>query len=273
MKTVFFLAFSFLFFSCQPVTEKNSAAIQPISDVVKQNLLKIIEGGWVNEEYIKALKASHSPMSAAASGIYIQQMAFDISNVSGDTLLNVIGRLNSNESEKFDVIFYKKPGGKEGMKLVENREDLSSSFGLNYLIEKNDTILTVDFHEGNNSHTMRYRRQFRKFLPADEIQVTAMEFFVNKTLFTGKWLMNGKEILFSEKGEVKNFGNYQHFSVSTVEQEPASRPDEISFYNDSTGITYAFTVRNNTIDLFEISGQEDGMHFSRGKMIGEMKRE
>jgi hypothetical protein len=266
-----------LILSCHPQLEKNTAEAKENSAFTneqgKQDLLKIIEGGWVNEAYIKTLKASLSPMSAAASGIYIQQMAFDISNMNGDTLLNVIGRLNSNESEKFDVIFYKKPGGTTGMKLVENREVPSDNLEMNYLVEGRDTILTVNFREGNISRVMRYHRQFRKFLPAEEIQLTAMEFFVNKILFAGKWKMNGKEITFNEKGEVNNFGAFHRFSVSTVEQEPASRPDEISFYNDSTGITYAFTVRNNTIDLYEISGDEDGFHFSRGKMIGEMKRE
>lgn len=278
MKTFIFILFSFLFFSCQSAGEKQAAYALPgdtafVNDSVKQVLLKVIEGGWVNEEYMKILRETNSPMAAASSGIAVQQMAFDISNLEGDTLLNVIGRLNYNESERFDVIFYKKTGGAAGMKLTDNRDYPASALELNYSIEGDDTILLMNMRNGKTPGITRYRRQFRKFSAADEIPVTAMEYLVNKNLFAGKWKLDNEEVQFTEKGEVKNFSGFKRYSVSTVEQEPGSRPDEISFYNDSAGVTYAFTVKNNTIQLYEISESDDGLHFSRGRMIGELKRE
>jgi hypothetical protein len=252
------------------VTDANEG-FQP--DSAKQRLLNIIEGGWVNEEYIKAFAQLHSPMAVAAKGLFLQQIAFDISNLSGDTLLNVIGRLKYNEEERFDVIFYPRPNGKTGMKLAQNRNVALDEFELNYAIEGKDTVLLVYTYGTKVTRTARFRRQFRKFLSADEIYITAMEFFVNRSLFAGDWEMAGNIISFTEKGGVKNFKSFKYYSVATIEQEPASRPDKISFYNDTSGVTYAFTMKNNKIQLYELEESEDKMQLSRGKMIGELKRE
>jgi hypothetical protein len=120
--------------------------------------------------------------------------------------------------------------------------------------------------------TARFKRQFRKIFSADQVPVTAIEYFVNRNLFSGQWEMSGNEISFTEKGTVNNFKSYRHYSVSTKDPEAASRPDEISFYNDTAGVTYAFTVKNNRIQLYELDQSSDGATFSRGKMIAELKR-
>jgi hypothetical protein len=278
VKILLFFFFLLLIFSCnqpakvQPmqVTDANEG-FQP--DSAKQRLLNIIEGGWVNEEYIKAFEQLHSPMAVAAKGLFLQQIAFDISNLSGDTLLNVIGRLKYNEAERFDVIFYSRSNGKTGMKLAQNRNVVLNEFELNYAIEGKDTILLVYTYGAKMTHTARFRRQFRKFLSTDEIYITALEFFVNRSLFAGDWEMAGNKISFTEKGGVRNFRSFKHYAVATIEQEPASRPDKISFYNDTSGVTYAFTIKNNKIQLYELEESENGMQISRGKMIGELKKE
>ncbi len=238
----------------------------------KQTLLEIIEGGWVNEKYIELFNRFHSPMAVAANEIFLQQVAFDISNLSGDTMLNAIGRLNCNEGERFDVIFYKNKNGKTAMRLVENRSEMRKAFDLDYELKGNDTILIVSGQRNNIPYTARFKRQFRPVFSADQVPVTAIEYYVNKNLFSGEWEMSGSTLSFTEKGEVKNFNAYRHYSISTSDEEPASRPDEISFYNDTAGITYAFTVKNYRIQLYELQHSEDGTEFSRGKMIGELKR-
>ncbi len=257
--------------------EEKSAAIDSdkgefCSAAEKQVLLKIIEGGWVNEKYIELFNRFHSPMAVAANEIFLQQVAFDISNISGDTVLNAIGRLNCNEGERFDVVFYKDQNGKTVMRLVENRSEMGKAFELNYELKGNDTILVVTGQWNAIPQTARFKRQFRKIFSADQVPVTAIEYYVNKNLFSGEWDMSGSTVSFSEKGEVKNFKAYRHYSVSTRDEEPTSRPDEISFYNDTSGVTYAFTVKSNRIQLYELFHSEDGTEFSRGKMIGEMKR-
>jgi hypothetical protein len=236
----------------------------------KQQLLQIIEGGWVNEEYIKMFRRLRSPMAVAAKEISLQQIAFDISNLSGDTLLNAIGRLNCNEGERFDVIFYPDKEGKTKMKLVENRAELFKSLMLDYEINDRDTILLVK--RSGDSAPLRFKRQFRQLFSAEDIPVTAMEFYVNKELLSGDWEMDGRKISFTEEGNVGNFKSFRHYSIITRDPQAASLPDEISFYNDTAGITYAFTVRNNTIQLYGLRQSEDGTEFSRGELVGELRR-
>ncbi|CAN5830167.1 hypothetical protein BH11BAC7_BH11BAC7_06160 [soil metagenome] len=277
MKAIYLCLAVILLAACN-VEQESSTVAQPADrskfcpDAEKQKLLKIIEGGWVNEKYIELFNRFRSPMTVAATDLFLQQVAFDISNVSGDTLLNALGRLNCNEGERFDVIFYKNKNGVTVMKLVENRNEPEKSFDLDYEIKGMDTVLIINGVKNNIVQTARFQRQFRRILSADEVPVTAMEYYVNKALFSGEWKMNGTEILFNENGHVKNFRSYHHYSVSTRDDEAASRPDEISFYSDTSGVTYAFTVKSNRIQLYELFHAEDGMSFSRGRMIGELKR-
>lgn len=266
----------FVLVSCN-IEQQPSTVVEPdhgkyCPDADKQKLLQIIEGGWVNEKYIELFNRYRSPMMVAASDLFLQQVAFDISNLSGDTLLNALGRLNCDEGERFDVIFYKGKNSKTGMKLVENRNEPEKAFDLDYEITGKDTILIVHGIKNNVPQTARFKRQFREIFSTDEIPVTAMEYYVNKALFSGEWEMEGKKILLTEKGKVKNFRSFLHYSVSTRDDEAASRPDEISFYNDTAGVTYAFTVRSNRIQLYELHHSEDGMSFSRGGMVAELKR-
>jgi hypothetical protein len=271
-----FILFLFLISSCDRPGETASKvpgenSFQP--DSAKQRLLQVIEGGWVNENYIEAFEHLHSPMAVAAEALFLQQMTFDISNLSGDTLLNAVGRLKYNEQDRFDVIFFRRPDGKTGMKLTENRNVIRENYEMDYTIEGADTVLLVNIRGRKVMRTARFRRQFRKFSTADEIAVTAMEFYVNKTLFAGEWHAEGRKISFTEKGETKNFKSYHHFSVSTLDEEAASSPDRISFYGDTSAATYIFTVNKNKINLYELHESVDGKEISRGKMIAEMKRE
>jgi hypothetical protein len=272
-----YILFLFLICSCHEPGEMTAKipgeknTFQP--DSAKQRLLKIIEGGWVNENYIAAFERLHSPMAVAAQSLFLQQMTFDISSLSGDTLLNAHGRLKYNEQDRFDVIFFKRTDGKTGMKLTESRDTIRENYELDYTVEGADTILLVKMRGVKLTRTARFKRQFRKFSVSDEVAVTAMELYVNKTLFAGEWNLDGEKISFTEKGGTKNYKSYHRFSVSTLDDEAASSPDKISFYGDTSGVTYVFTVKDEKIQLYELHESAGGKEFFRGKMIGELRRE
>jgi hypothetical protein len=270
----YFLVFIAVIFASCNVEQKPAVVADArqkyCPDKDKHDLLQIIEGGWVNEEYIKMFQRVRSPMAVAAKEIKLQQIAIDISNISGDTLLNALGRLNCNEGERFDVIFYADKEGKTKMRLVENRAELSNALELEYEINERDTILLVK--KPGDSAPLRFKRQFRKLFSAEDVPVTAMEFYVNKELLAGEWEFDGKKVSFTEKGKVGNFKSFRHYSIITRDPEASSLPDEISFYNDTSGITYAFTVRNNTIQLYDLKQSQDGTEFSRGQLVAELRR-
>ncbi|CAN5384590.1 hypothetical protein BH09BAC5_BH09BAC5_29890 [soil metagenome] len=277
MKNFGFIVISILILACNEPAEKQILKTAGMSDNFcsaddKKRLLSIVEGGWVNVEYIEAFNRLHSPMAVSTEGLPIQQIAFDISNLSGDTLLNGLGRMNYNEAERFDIVFYKGKDGITKMKLKQTNADSLTDFHLNYLVKEKDTLLEIKVTEGKKQFEYYFKRQFRKFPGSDEIPATAKEYFVNNAMVSGDWNAGGKKISFSENGIVENFKSFQKYSITISDPQWASRPDEISFYNDSTGVTYAFVSNGNELQFYELHESEDGMKFSRGKLIAQLKR-
>lgn len=264
-----------MFFSCG--NDINPAAIGTdndnsnfLPDSSKQRLLKIIEGGWVNEEYENVLVQLNSPMKTLAFGLPQQEMAFDISNLNGDTIVNSKGSTFPHHGERFDLVFYKKKDGNVGMK-IKNQIHPSVVLLLDYSIEKNDTILILTISDGFKSSKNRFHNQFRKFPESDNVQYSPLEYCVNKKLFAGNWKMVRQTVSFSADGRINNFHNYKRYSVTTFEENATSSPDRISFYNDSTDVTYAFTIVGEKLRLYEL--EISGEKFSRGKIVAEMEWE
>ncbi len=273
MKNCWIVLFGWLASCAAPV--KPDAVVQGdsrfVPDTTKQRLLKIIEGGWLNEAYTDAFRRFKSPMAAASYGLPRQQLAFDITRLEGDTLVNCRGQYNYNESQRFDVVFYKKADGHPGMRINEHRNYVFSRLLLDYTIENNDTILLLTITGKDSTVTERFRRGFRKFPEADGIPVNAMEYFVNTNLFAGDWKMGNETVSFRRNGLVK-FRGYNHYAVTTEHHYSGSRPDEITFYNDTSGVTFAFTTNHGKLQFYEMEERGDEVSFSRGKMVGELER-
>ncbi|HEU4718346.1 MAG TPA: hypothetical protein VFU15_10955 [Bacteroidia bacterium] len=242
-----------------------------VPDSAKQRLLRILEGGWVNEDYISALDDLHSPVKAASAGLPERQMAFDISHVNGDTLVNGRGRMDYDATERFDIVFFMKRDSTVGFRIGENPGYNDEQYALNYSFENNDTILLLTV-SGEKTVTYRFRRVFRAFPESDNVTITAIEYFINETLFNGKWKSSdGKETEFLPDGRVKNFKGYKRYSVYCEKENAVSRPDEISFYNDTSGVTYAYTLIDNVLKFYELKESDDGMEISRGKLVTSME--
>lgn len=243
-----------------------------VSDSSKKRLLQIVRGGWINEEYISALARYRSPMDAASFGLPEQQMAFDVSELRGDTLNNFYGRVNYHEGQRFEIVFYKKPDGQTGMYINEAGEYVADPMQLNYEIDNTDTVLLLTI-AGEENKTLRYRREFHEFVEKDEMVLPAIELHINRNYFAGHW-KNGNTVLeLDEYGQVINFNGYKRYAVSFIDDYPQSRPDEITFYNDTAGVTYAYTMKDRNLNLYELHQSADGMEISRGKLVYVFKRE
>jgi hypothetical protein len=251
-----------------------------LPDSSKQRLMKIIEGGWVNEDYMNALVKYRSPLYASKFGLPEREMAFDISDLDGDTLINALGRVNSHKERRFGVVFTRRNDGRIAMQIDEGDYQPGPVLNLNYAIEGKDTVLLLTA-TGEKTTTSRFHRQFRKFPEADEIQVNALEYYVNRQLFAGDWEIvfsadrkeTGRIVSFNGEGQVKNFSFYKRFSITTEEGNRGTRPDEISFYNDSTGVKYAFTLNDiDHLQLYELHEARDGVELSRGKQVYILQR-
>lgn len=257
----------------EPTADRNDTAeiISHVSDSSKTRLLQIIRGGWINEEYISALKKYRSPMDAASFGLPEQQMAFDISDLHGDTLINFGGRYFYHEGECFELVFYKKAAGQTGMRINENRNYISKPLELGYEISGTDTVLLLTI-SGNENKTLRFQRVFSEFAEKDELYLPAIELYINRNYFAGEWKNGNQKMQLTEYGQVRNFNHYKRYSVNYSDAYPKSRPDEITFYNDTAAVTYAYSLKEGNLKLYELFESEDGMQMERGKLVYVLKK-
>lgn len=237
-----------------------------VPDTTKVRLLQIIRGGWLSEEYMHALEKYQSPMEAAAYGLPEQQMAFDISQLHGDTLVNFLGRMHYREGDRFELVFNKKSDGKTSMYINEDRNYTAEPLQMNYEISGKDTILLLRV-TGEHTKRLRYRRVFRHFSANDGSALPAMEMYINRRLFAGAWVCGNDTIRFTESGKLKKFPGFNRYAVVYLADNPGSQHDEISFFSDTAGVTYAFTLRQDKLSLYEIEDTDDPVSFSRGRLV------
>lgn len=250
-------------------TDTASAPLQGTAS--REDLLKIIEGGWVNNDYEDALRRVNSPMFAAEAGRPVQEMMFDVANIKGDTVPNATGRLNYLDGERFDVIFFEE-GGKTKMKIYQGRDYVESKpTYVDYSISGGDTILLV-VNTANNQTTI-FHREFRTAPMKNGIPENALEHFVNRTLFEGEWSTeDGKTVTFNANGTVTGWDKWTWFSVEIDKYGTEVQPDVMSAYNDKMGATYVYTIDNGRLSIYEYDSQGGDGAWTRGKLVAEFTR-
>lgn len=236
----------------------------------KEDLLKIIEGGWVNVAYGEALKRVHSPMFAAEAGRPVQEMLFETANAKGDTVYNSTGRLNYLDGERFDVVFTRENGNVR-MKINEGATAMQETLYLNYKIADGDTLLYVV--NANTNDSVWYTREFYKAPQKAGVAQNALEHFVNRNLFAGEWkAADGSVVTFTADGKVSGWAKWTWFSVEIDKYGSEIQPDVMSAYNDKMGATYVYTLDNDRLSIYEYdSNSQDGM-WTRGKLVIELTR-
>lgn len=238
----------------------------------REDLLKIIEGGWVNFEYEESILRVHSPMFAAEAGRPVQEMLFDISNVKGDTVFNGTGRLSYLQGERFDVVFYEE-GGLTKMKIDQGKSyQPEKPVFLDYSIDNDhDTVLLLINTASND--TAWFRREFRKAPVKAGIPLNALEHYVNRVLFQGEWKSaDGKTVTFNANGTVSGWEKWTWFSVEIDKYGTEIQPDVMSAYNDKMGATYVYTLDNDRLSIYEYDSQDGDGTWTRGKVVAEFTR-
>jgi hypothetical protein len=257
--------------SCNESVDHDSTAAVNGNTASKEDLLKIIQGGWVNVEYGNVLNRVHSPMFAAEAGRPVQEMLFETGNAKGDTVYNSTGRLNYLDGERFDVVFAQENGSVR-MKIYEGETALEAdSVYLDYRIADGDTLLCVV--NARTKDSTWYGREFHTAPQKAGVAQNALEHFVNRNLFAGEWKTeDGSTVTFTADGKVSGWAKWTWFSVEIDKYGTEIQPDIMSAYNDKMGATYVYTLDNDRLSIYEYdSNSEDGM-WTRGKLVIELNR-
>jgi len=258
--------------SCGQTPGADTAKSSQSDKISRQDLLKIIEGGWVNQDYRESLIKLHSPMFAAEAGRPVQEMFFDISNVSGDTVLNGTGRLNYMEGERFDVVFFEKDGATK-MKIDQGRNYADSKvIYLDYSISASADTMLLLINQANND-TDLFVREFRSAPMKAGIPVNALEHFVNLSMFEGEWTAtDGTKVVFDASGNVTGWGKWTWYSVEIDKYGAEVQPDIISLYNEKIGASYVYTLDNDRLSVYNYDAETDDSQWSRGNLVVELVR-
>lgn len=236
----------------------------------REDLIKIIDGGWVNTDYSEALNRVHSPMFAAEAGRPVQEMMFDAGNMKGDTMINLTGRLNFLDGERFDVVLFKE-GEMTKMKIYQGSFAPDKPIYLDYRIKGSDTLLLLI--DPATTDTAWYTREFHEAPMKAGVAQNALEHHVNRSLFEGEWKsLNGELITFNANGTVSGWDKWTWYSVEIDKYGNDIQPDVMSAYNDKMGATYVYTLDNDRLVIYEYDGQAGDGQWTRGKIVAEFMR-
>jgi len=276
--------------ACSPYAEnKSTVSISspsvkkiPALDAARLKLIKIIEGGWVKKEYVDDLLLSHSPFRSFEHAGNEEEFRIDVSQIEGDTILNSKGMLNYHEGARFEVVLETEPDKKILAHIWQGHNWEEDSFYLDYQINGTDTTLFLCERESNSGREktrVAYTRAFRT-VPDDDPPVNAIEFLVNKVLFSGKYTLldasakNCGELIFGSRGDVHGLSDFKKYKVNT-DFDGSSYPkfDFVDLYNlgDHSG-QYAFEWHENAINLYEMIANPATGKFRKGMLKCTLKR-
>lgn len=260
-----------IFLSCGETGKTNSPdTVSPAKEVqqdtAKLRLLRIIEGGWVCAPYVTDLLSSRSPFHADKYAGFQTELMIDISRMQGDTLFNPGSMLNYNENHQFWILLETGADKKIQARIYEGQNWNNHSFYIDYKIANRDTVLAIcDRNEdtGQAVSEENYIRIFRTLVvPENDMPPTALEYLVNRTLFSGRYQLCDKkgnvlpgEVVFDNLGNMSGIESFKKYRVN-VDFDGSAYPqfDFVNMVDLTDGFnSFAFTRKEDRIELYEMN--------------------
>lgn len=265
---VFLAGGSLMISGCGDKSATDSTATVQGEANSKEEILKIINGGWVSADYIDALHRVHSPMFAAEAGRPVQEMTFDVSKMKGDTVYNTSGRLNFIEGNRYDLVITETNNGV--VLVINDGVDGNAEIKATYKISGSDTLLALINSATNDTNW--YVNQYKTVPRKGDLPVSPLEYCVNNELLAGEWTSaSGQKVTFNANGTVSGWDAWTMYSLEVDKFGVEVQPDVISAYNDKKGATYVYTLDNGRLSIYEYMS-EGSEAWTRGKLVAEFTR-
>jgi hypothetical protein len=178
-------------------------------------------GFWIHEDYLKALRQTHSTKKASEMGVD------DFYRISND---NSVMRLNLHE------------GGAENILLMTTKStgqifspDTSEAY---FKVEFKDKYLIIE----NN-----------KYIKAPAIENGLAE-IVNRTLFSGQYLVDDQSIEFQENGQIIGLDSIVHYEANLDYADAGMQYDKIylQFKEEKEPRTYLYEFVSDTLVIYNL---------------------
>ena len=257
LETLFYC--SIILTSCQNNTSLVDNQKSDKSEGIKKTFKSIINGIWVEPNYIEDISKTKSPNKSQESLVSMVELGIDTTEITGDSL--EVGAPGIHEGTSFTVYF--RHGTKE-TSLPTNIVDYDTEtnfYELGYVIINKDTTLVI-YHFDKNKKLL----DETKYHKVPNNSEGALQYLVNKTLFSGIYdasdtVGNKMKIQLTNDGLIKGLSNFKKYYVITdFVADPESKLDKVCFDIQTKNQTcYAYKILSDTINLYETTEKEEGL--------------
>ena len=206
-----------------------------------------LDGHWLNQEYLEALEASHSPKNVADNyTFYATELIYDHSK--GDSIMVFNGQA------EYTSLPMKRHGDTLSLKL--NQDDQTD-------IVYSASTKTLMFTDKELNRVFRFVRADSSLIDKSYTPKVAFPSAVNKATFEGKWdiyehLSTQKSGEFSKFGTIKGWDKYDNYTVCINGDCVANEDGDVVFLGtkDKSNM-YGFRSKGDSITIFELNQIND----------------
>jgi hypothetical protein len=247
----------------------NAQSVYQVQALIKQ-FKPIIQGVWVEKEYIDKIIKTRSPLASEGNVGYITTMYINTDHINGDSLIVPTG--DNHEGSQITIKFY--PGKTpSSIKISEGGE-------LGYAIEKGDTIM---FYIRTDDQTKKViKTEFIKALnkqPDDDLGY-GLNYAINKGLIAGNYILTDTlnstmKVTFTNDGKVYGFLNHSKYEINIdLNTTPMDNLDEISFDISSKSLaSFSYKINGDTLNLYATHPNADSSQLILGKRTYKLIRQ
>jgi len=229
-------------------------------DSLRQDFNSFYKGVWVLTDYIEEIKKTKSTLKSANKLKDITTLIIK-QEMKGDSVEIGIS-LNNHEGDSF-IAYFSDGKKKNSIKTnIKDYETKSNYFELGYEIIGKDTFLIIYHYDKTNK--LIGKKQFTKVLDKQSDKVDALQYFVNKTLIAGNYLLidslgSKMKVTFGIDESLKGFYDFKTYYYCT-DYMTGQTPDFDELYLKTSetddGKCFELKTKNDTIYLYSTTGDE-----------------
>ncbi len=248
---------------------KKTASKTGSAENFRQNFVPTLTGSWLMTDYMTEIEKTKSALKSAGKLQDVVEMITD-GKTTNDTLeVNV--SFNNHEGDGFMLM--NAPGQTPNSYKTDlaDNEISTNFYELGYELLNKDTFMFLYHYDSGNK--LLDKRQFSRsvYNPTDVNRAGGIQYFVNDKLLAGNYTCmdaNNKQykVQFLPDGTVTGFPDVTTYFIFTdFNGGPVPKFDEMFLESENTSTNYGFQISGNTINIYEIAGDEENAELGKMK--------
>lgn len=235
----------------------------------RQNFVPTLTGSWLMTDYMTEIEKTKSALKSAGKLQDVVEMITD-GKTTNDTLeVNV--SFNNHEGDGFMLMNAVGQTPNSYKTDLADTEISTNFYELGYELINKDTFMFLYHYDSGNK--LLDKRQFSRsvYNPTDVNRAGGIQYFVNDKLLAGKYTCmdaNNKQykVQFLPDGTVTGFPDVTTYFIFTdFNGGPVPKFDEMFLESENTSTNYGFQIAGNTINIYEIAGDEENAELGKMK--------